>query len=83
MCVDFCCQQWYVSFVMVTFKGKEQCVKWMLDEGIPLDRKTDNGESSVHYAAHNGHLNVLNLLIERGADICLANRYLELIYCSY
>jgi ankyrin repeat protein len=56
------------------FLGKDNCVRWILDHGVDVNQTKKNGDNSLHYAAHNGFSKVVELLIERNANINATNR---------
>ena len=41
----------------------------LLDEGVPIDTKDDEGMSLLHWSARGGHTTTMRLLIRRGCDI--------------
>ncbi|MCG8340467.1 MAG: ankyrin repeat domain-containing protein [Cytophagales bacterium] len=43
-------------------------VKEMIRKGAKVDSTDDNGATPLHWAAFNGHLEVVRLLIDKGAD---------------
>ena len=49
--------------------GDTAAVGLMLDLGLPLDTRGDNGGTPLHAAAYNGSTQTVRLLLDRGADI--------------
>ncbi len=49
--------------------GELERVKEILDSGIEVDAKTDYQATALAFAAERGHLGIVKLLVERGADI--------------
>ena len=50
-------------------RGDEADVRLHLDSGVPVDAKNDTGMTALCCAALGGHSDVLQILIDRGADI--------------
>jgi ankyrin repeat protein len=46
-----------------------ETVKLFLEKGISVDSLTDHGWSSLHLAAENGHLHVVQFLLGKDAQI--------------
>lgn len=71
-------QQFYLGAVTaINFAAREngiETVKALLDAGIPIDQQTGDGSSPLLIALQNAHLDLARLLIDRGADVNLANR---------
>lgn len=40
----------------------------LIERGLPVDRTSQNGTTPIYWAAAGGHLDVLNVLLEHGAD---------------
>lgn len=67
----------------VTWKQVHSAVRWnkpietvrkMLDvEGMVNSHDTGNGNTPLHIAAQNGHLDLVKLLVEKGGDVNLTN----------
>ena len=43
-------------------------MRWFLDHGVSPDVAPYLGRTGLHWAIPNGHLEVIRLLLERGAD---------------
>ncbi len=43
----------------------------LLDKGASIHQMDNSGLTALHLAAKNGHLNVLELLLQKGADPAL------------
>src|SRR5215510_2883433 len=52
-----------------TRKGDAAAVKKLLDEGVPVDTKFRYDRTALSFAADRGHVEVVKLLLARGADI--------------
>lgn len=50
------------------FAGRQDSAKRLLDLGVPVDTRTPDGRTPLHFAAMEGNVLVVVLLIERGAD---------------
>jgi len=46
-----------------------------MDRGMPVNQQTSEGKSALMLAASNGHLDAVNLLLKRGADLTLSDNY--------
>jgi ankyrin repeat protein len=58
--------------------NRTHTVAWLLDHGASIDRKATfgglthgQGVTALHMAAQNGHMPVVKLLVERGADLAV------------
>ena len=49
--------------------GDTETVEDLLDRGVPIDTKDDEGKSLLHWAAWGGHVTTMRLLIRRGCDV--------------
>ncbi len=58
--------------------GRVSQVKAILDSGEDSNILDSDGYSALHAAAENGHLDVVKLLIEHGADIHYKSEYTAL-----
>lgn len=50
-------------------QGDAESVTRLLEEGTPVDSENASGETALYLAAKRGHVAVVELLLERGADI--------------
>ena len=58
--------------------GELSEVKKSLENGVDVNSKDDDGYSALHAAAENGYLDVVKLLVEKGADIHFKSEYTAL-----
>jgi len=57
------------EFFAAARKGDAAAVKAFLDKGVDANAKTRYGATALSYACDKGHVEVVKLLIERGADL--------------
>ena len=50
-------------------KGNMNIVEILLDRGIEINSKTNDGETALHIAASSGNMNIVEILLDRGIDI--------------
>jgi len=50
-------------------------IRSLLNEGIDIDTRNNNGETPLHVAARKGHLKVVELLLTKGAELDARNKY--------
>lgn len=58
-------------------KGNLAQVKELLAKGANLEAKTRHGLNPLYCAASHGNMDVLNFLIEKGADINVRNTFMR------
>lgn len=46
-----------------------EIAKYLIEQGAQLAHQDNDGFTALHYAAKNGHLEVVKMLVERGADL--------------
>jgi Ankyrin repeats (3 copies) len=56
------------AFVYACQHGRTEVVRWFLDHGVRPDVAPYLGRTGLHWAIPNGHLEVIRLLLQRGAD---------------
>lgn len=67
--------------LLITAKqGDVGLVRYLLSQGAKINAKTKNGECAAQYAAWFGQMDVLKLLIERGADMELEEKGRTLLH---
>ena len=49
--------------------GRLDEVKGLIDEGVDVDSSDWSGQTSLMYAARNGHVEIVRLLLDNGANI--------------
>ena len=54
---------------MLRLSGNIEAVKQHLAAGTDVNAKLDRGYTALHYAAHEGHKEIAQLLIAAGADV--------------
>lgn len=57
------------ALVRAAERGDTEAVSLMLELGLPLEARGDNGATALHAAAYAGSADTVRLLLERGADI--------------
>ena len=63
------------EFFAAARKGDAAAVKALLDKGVNVNSKTRYGATALSYACDKGHVDVVKLLIERGADVNAADTF--------
>ena len=58
--------------------GEIEQVKALLEQGIDPNQTDEEGYSALHAAAENGYLDVVQLLIQQGADVHYRSEYTAL-----
>jgi ankyrin repeat protein len=63
------------KLLLASEKGDVKQVRMMLDLGAsPICRDDEFGGTPLHWAAYRGHVNALEVLLNRGADVNLPNK---------
>ncbi len=57
------------------FYGHQDVAAWLLDHGADVAHRPADGQTPAHYAAMGGRLDVLELLLARGAPLDARNAY--------
>ena len=57
------------ALISAVFTGDTETVVDLLDGGVPIDTKDDEGMSLLHWAAYCGHVTTMRLLIRRECDV--------------
>ena len=66
------------------YNGHVDDAKYAIENGADVNGKGRNGWTAMHKACAMGHLKIITLLLNKGADVNLANKYGETpaIYCA-
>ncbi|KAL7956687.1 ankyrin repeat-containing domain protein [Trichoderma compactum] len=66
-----------VAKLLITYGGKEDMVKLLLDQGANIEAKDDDGDTPLISAIRigNGNAGVVKLLLDRGADVEVEDEY--------
>ena len=59
---------------MAANEGKTSVVRYLLDQGVPVDLPDASGRTALNYAASEGHRDVVELLIDAGSHAELSTR---------
>jgi ankyrin repeat protein len=60
--------------ILASAKGNARCVKFLTQDSlVKLNEKNKDGDTALRVAANNGHQDIVERLIERGADIDATN----------
>ncbi len=57
------------SIIDAVEQGNYKTVKQLLSEGVDVNTRVPNGCSIIHFAAENGYLDIVTLLLEKGANV--------------
>ena len=57
------------ALIRAVTTGDTETVVDLLDRGVPIDTKDDEGKSLLHWAALGGHVTTMRLFIRRGCDV--------------
>ena len=57
-------------------EGKYQTSKYLIEDcNLPINDRDIYGQNPIYYAARDGHLNLCELLVEKGTDVNLEDKY--------
>ena len=56
------------ALILAVIAGKTKCASLLLEAGAAPDATTNKGWTALMYAAHNGDMDLANLLLEHGAN---------------
>ena len=66
-----------ISIHKFAFNGNIAVVKQLLADGVNVNAKEENGGTALHWAAQEGHKEIVELLISSGSDINIYSGRLE------
>ncbi len=61
--------------IYAAFKNNVDMLVWLIDQGANINHQDRNGWCALHAAAQNGHLNIIAVLIQYGAQPNLTDSY--------
>ena len=71
------------ALISAVSAGDTETVADLIDRGVPIDTKDDEGWSLLHLAAWGGHVTTMRLLIRRGCDVdSVDSRGLTPLHCA-
>lgn len=62
-------EQFEKGFISACEYGRRDVVDFMIDKGVDLATGANTGQTALHLAAHRGQLDIMKLLIDRGAPL--------------
>jgi ankyrin repeat protein len=64
--------------IIAAMYGSVDVARWLLENGVPVDTRRNNGTIPLHCAADSGNREKASLLLEGGAEItCLEGPYIS------
>ncbi|KAE8679004.1 FH protein interacting protein FIP2-like [Hibiscus syriacus] len=57
------------NFCLAARKGRTDAVKILIEKGIDIDSRDEDGYTALHCAVESGHAEVVELLVKKGADV--------------
>ncbi|MGH9971821.1 MAG: ankyrin repeat domain-containing protein [Pyrinomonadaceae bacterium] len=67
--------QMQAGFIWASEYGRRKVVEFLLNKGVDLRAGENTGETALHLAAHRGQLEMIKLLLDRGAPLEAKNVY--------
>ena len=68
-------EQFHRALLWSAEYGCNQVVEFLLDHRAPLDARSNDGQTPLHWAVIGGHLDTMQLLLSRGASLNEKNAY--------
>ena len=63
------------SLHLACINGDVEQIRSLLNLGADIEEKTPDGSTPLMFASYKGHLNVVQLLLDQGANILAKNNY--------
>ena len=60
---------------LAAYNGKPSVVELLLDKGAQINDRTNDGETALFYACRKGNNRVTRMLLRRGTDRTIKNKY--------
>ncbi|KAL8716490.1 MAG: hypothetical protein Q9225_006191 [Loekoesia sp. 1 TL-2023] len=64
-----------IGIGIAAYFGLDDALSRLLQDEVGIDKKTYDGNSALHLAAHNDQVEAIDILLEHGADIECGNKY--------
>lgn len=61
--------------IYASFSGNIEMLKWLIDQGAEIDHQDRSGICSLHAASQNGHIRIIEKLLESGANPNLVDSF--------
>ena len=58
-----------IRILLTPHSGHASVVQYILDQGIDVDTADNDGWTPLHYAAQEGYVEVMKILLARGAQV--------------
>ncbi|KAM1648619.1 hypothetical protein ACFX1Q_010619 [Malus domestica] len=58
----------WTTFHRACFKGKIKVIRTLLEKGLDMDAKDEDGHTALHCAAESGHADVIEMFIKKRVD---------------
>jgi ankyrin repeat protein len=68
-------QQFHRALLWSSEYGRNQVIEFLLDHRAPLDARSNDGQTPLHWAVIGGQLDTIQLLLSRGASLKEKNSY--------
>jgi len=63
------------GLIKAALLGNLRTVKTLIEQGVSLDARSNEGGTPLHWAAAMGHFKVVKYLVEKGADVNARDNY--------
>lgn len=63
------------GLIKAALLGNLRTVKALIEQGVSVDARSNEGGTPLHWAAAMGHFKVVKYLVEKGADVNARDNY--------